>query len=133
MGKYFTINELSLSQVAAARGIDNTPPLEIIDSLEILICSLLDPIREQWGSPILVNSGYRSLRLNRAVGGVATSQHVKGQAADITTGSPQRNRALFEMIVSAGYPFDQLIDERNYAWIHISYSQVEPRNQILHL
>lgn len=133
MGKYFTIEEMSRSQVALSRGIDNAPVGDIRDSLEMMINKLLDPIREMWGSPITVNSGYRSLDLNIAVGGVATSQHTKGQAVDITTGSPAKNKELFDLIRTNGFEFDQLIDERNYSWIHISYKKEGCRNQVLHL
>ncbi|MFI3292479.1 MAG: D-Ala-D-Ala carboxypeptidase family metallohydrolase [Rikenellaceae bacterium] len=133
MGKYFTIEELSRSQVASSRGIDNAPVNEIKDNLEFMIDKLLDPVREKWGSPITVNSGYRSLELNKAVGGVATSQHTKGQAVDITAGSPEKNKQLFDIILANGFEFDQLIDERNYTWLHLSYKAEGCRNQVLHL
>lgn len=133
MGKYFTIEELSHSQTATSRGIDNTPKDEIKENLEVMIDRLLDPVREQWGSPITVNSGYRGLELNKAVGGVATSQHTKGQAVDITAGSPEKNKALFEMIQASDMEYDQLIDERNFTWLHLSYKVTGCRKQVLHL
>ena len=132
MGKYFSIGELTRSSVARQKGIDNTPPPDAEVRLNRLIDRLLDPLRERWGGPITVTSGFRSPRLNEAVGGVPSSQHVKGEAADITVGSPEDNRKLFELIRTSGLAFDQLIDERNYAWIHVSYS-AENRCQILHL
>ena len=92
--KYFTINELIRSDTALQRGIDNTPPPPIKIKLSNLINNLLDPIREAWGGPITVNSGYRCPVLNRTVGGVPTSQHQKGEAADITVGSPEQNRKM---------------------------------------
>ncbi|WP_281671591.1 D-Ala-D-Ala carboxypeptidase family metallohydrolase [Rikenella microfusus] len=135
--KYFTISELCASDTARARGIDNTPPSGVTLALTTLIEKLLDPIREAWGGPITVNSGYRCQKLNTAVGGVATSQHLRGEAADISVGIPAKNRQLFDRIVElqkAGQiEFDQLIDESNYAWVHISYRQGRNRNQILHL
>ncbi|MFI3263340.1 MAG: D-Ala-D-Ala carboxypeptidase family metallohydrolase [Rikenellaceae bacterium] len=133
MGTFFTIKELSRSNVAAKQGIDNTPIGEIKDNLEVMINKLLDPVRVKWGSPITVNSGYRSLELNKAVGGVATSQHTKGQAVDITAGSPAKNKELFDIIIASGFEFDQLIDERNYTWLHLSYKNGNCRNQVLHL
>ncbi|MFI3320888.1 MAG: D-Ala-D-Ala carboxypeptidase family metallohydrolase [Rikenellaceae bacterium] len=133
MGKYFSVAELSRSQVASSRGIDNAPQGDIKDSLEVMIDKLLDPVREAWGAPITVNSGYRSLALNSAVGGVATSQHTKGQAVDITAGSPEKNKQLFDLVISKGFDFDQLIDERNYTWLHLSYKASGCRNQVLHL
>ncbi len=133
MSKYFTIEELTRSAVAEARQIDNRPTSPIRLKLEQLIDRCLDPIRECWGGPITVNSGFRCPVLNRAVGGASSSQHMKGEAADITAGSPEENRQLFEMIVSGDFSFDQLIDESHYAWIHISYADGKNRKQILHL
>lgn len=137
MGKYFSLEELCRSDEAARRGLDNRPSDEVRIRLDGLVREVLDPIRRRWGFPIRVNSGYRSGELNAIVGGAANSQHVMGEAADITTGNPTENRQLFGMIIgmqSAGeISFDQLIDERNYCWLHISYRAGENRNQILHL
>lgn len=135
--KYFTIEELCASDTACARGIDNTPSSEVALALTTLIEKLLDPVREAWGGPITVNSGYRCLKLNAAVGGVATSQHLRGEAADITVGSQTQNQKLFNRIVelqkTGKIEFDQLIDESNYAWVHISYRLGRNRGQVLHL
>lgn len=131
--KYFTVNELIRSDTARAKGIDNTPPPAIKLKLTSLVNNLLDPIREAWGSPITVNSGYRCPVLNKAVGGVSTSQHQKGEAADITVGSPELNRQLFDLIAKGDFDFDQLIDESDYSWVHISYSAGKNRHKILHL
>lgn len=130
--KYFTIKELTDSLTAVRLGISNQPTSVIIANLTHLIETILDPIREKWGSPVRVNSGYRSKLLNRAVGGTAKSQHLTGNAADITVGSPDANKRLFEMVRNMDIPFDQLIDESGYRWIHIS-SSLNPRRRILHL
>lgn len=130
--QYFTINELTASNTAQARGIDNTPNAKTQASLTQLIENVLDPVRRIWGRPITVNSGYRCPALNAAVKGASNSQHLKGEAADITTGSSDGNRKLFEKISASGIPFDQLIDESGYSWIHISYSG-RNRRQVLHL
>lgn len=130
--QYFTINELTASNTAQARGIDNTPNAKTQASLTQLIENVLDPVRRIWGRPITVNSGYRCPALNAAVKGASNSQHLKGEAADITTGSSDGNRKLFEKISASGIPFDQLIDESGYSWIHISYSD-RNRRQVLHL
>ena len=132
MGKYFTMGELTRSAEAVRLGIDNVPPPEVKVRLSALITRLLDPVRELWGGPITVNSGFRCPVLNKAVGGVPSSQHVRGEAVDITVGSPEENRRLFGLILSSGLDFDQLIDERNYAWIHLSYA-TKNRKQVLHL
>ena len=118
--RYFTIEELEHSDTATKYKIDNTSNGETRTNLIKLIELLLDPIRTKWGKPIKVNSGYRCSKLNRMVGGVSTSQHVLGEAADITVGSPEENRKLFEMIISMNILFDQLILEDGGKWIHIS-------------
>lgn len=130
--KYFTISELCKSNIAVQKGIDNTPNQQIIDNLKQLVLKILDPLREAYGMPITVNSGYRSLKLNKAMNGAKSSQHMKGQAADITGESKENNKKLFELIQSLQLPYDQLIDEQNFSWIHVSYSK-NPRKQILHL
>lgn len=126
--KYFTINELTKSATAARKGIDNTPDATVKKNLELLVENILDPLREAWDAPIIVSSGYRCPKLNRAVGGAKTSQHMLGQAADIHTVSdkPADNKKLFDLIRSLKLPFDQLINEYNYNWVHVSFG---PRNR----
>lgn len=128
--KYFTIEELCRSDKARQMGINNTPTDDIIDSLSDLVENVLDPARERIGKPITVNSGYRCPKLNKAVGGATTSQHVKGEAADLTTGSREENKRLFE-IIRDNLQFDQLINEHEFSWIHVSYRQGINRKQIL--
>lgn len=130
--KYFTIKELCHSDTAIKKKIDNTPNSEIVNNLTQLINNVLDPLREKYGKPITVNSGYRCPELNKVLRGSNTSQHLTGQAADITVGSVQKNRQLFGLILYLDLPFDQLIDESNFKWIHVSFSK-NPRKQILHL
>lgn len=130
--KYFTIKELCKSSTAIQRKIDNTPNSEIVNNLEKLVEFILDPLREKYGKPIKVNSGYRCPALNKAVGGSKTSHHMTGLAADITVGSPIKNKILFDLIISMDLPYDQVIDEKNFRWVHVSYSD-KPRKQILHL
>lgn len=130
--KYFTIKELCKSSTATQKGINNTPNSQIVSNLEQLVAQILDPLRERYGKPITVNSGYRCPALNKLVNGAKNSQHVKGQAADITAGSISQNKKLFQLAIDMNLPFDQLIDEKKYSWIHISFSN-KPRKQILHL
>lgn len=130
--KYFTIKELCKSSTATLKRIDNTPNSEIVNNLEQLVDNILDPLREAYGKPIKVNSGYRCEALNVAVGGSKTSQHKYGLATDITTGSRLENKKLFILAKQLNLPFDQLIDEKAYSWIHISFSK-NPRKQVLHL
>lgn len=133
MAQHFTLAELTRSDTADRMRIANTPNHDEVRRLNHLMDNCLDPIRKAWGKPIGVNSGYRCLRLNEAVGGAPTSQHLKGEAADITTGSKEGNRRLFELIQSLGVDFDQLIDESGYKWLHISCTAQGNRRQILHL
>ena len=130
--KYFTIQELSHSDTAVARGIDNCPTAEAIHNLTKLVENVLDPLREKYGKPIRIRSGYRSAILNRSVNGATSSQHRVGEAADITVGSKEENRKLFE-IIRLELPFDQLIDERDFSWVHVSFREGRNRKQVLKL
>lgn len=130
--KWFDLEELTHSDTAIAKKIDNTPTEEVKKNLENLVKYVLDPLREMYGKPIYVNSGYRSEALNKAVGGSKTSQHVLGMAADIDTRTRKGNEELFDLIAK-NLSFDQLIDEKDYSWIHVSFDPKRLRNQILHL
>lgn len=129
--KYFTLDELIKSSTAKRKGITNIPNSEQKKNLTLLVENILDPLREKYGQPIIVSSGFRCLELNKAVGGAISSQHVSGQAADIRSvnDTVQENKKLFELAKTL--PFDQLIDEYNYDWIHVSYSP-KNRRQVLH-
>ncbi len=131
MGKYFTRAELCASATARAADLDNTPPPAVAVKLDNLITHCLDPIREAWGKPIRVTSGFRCPVLNRAVGGTQDSQHVRGEAADITVGNEADNRRLFDIIRAkdSGLAFDQLIYEGS--WVHISYRAAGNRRAAL--
>jgi hypothetical protein len=117
--RYFKLIEFTASATSRELDIDNTPSKEAIENIEALVSKVLDPLREAFGKPIYVRSGYRSVDLNMAVGGVKNSQHLKGEAADITANSREDNQWLFEYIRD-NLPFDQLIDEYNYSWVHVS-------------
>lgn len=132
--EHFTIEELCRSQVAVCLGIDNEPKREdIIANLKRLAFHTLEAVRLlNDNKPITITSGYRCKELNRAVGGVATSQHQNGCAADFVVGSAEGNRRLFDKIKSSGsVPFDQLILEPKAGWIHISYVEGGNRFQII--
>lgn len=133
MGKYFSINELCQSSTAKAKGIDNTPNALQITNLENLITNILDPLREAYGKPIYVNSGFRCELLNKAVGGAKNSEHLSGSAADIDVNSVEGNKELFELIQKLNLPFRQLIDEKNMSWVHVSYNPTDIKRQILKL
>lgn len=134
MSKYFTLNEMIKSRTAKEYNINNTPTdSRIISNIEYTM-DRMDAIRELWGSPIYVNSGYRCDKLNKKVGGSATSFHRKGLAMDITTHNRETNKELFNLI-RAKFQFDLLIDEQDYSWIHIQFKRdkKEERNLIRRL
>lgn len=128
------MSEMCRSYKATELHIDNRCPEEYKENIVALVENLLDPIREAWGSPIIVSSGYRCPELNKAVGGSKNSQHLYGMAADLDIGMPVDNKKLFEFIQTLDLDFDQLIDEKKYQWIHISYKRNGGnRKQIKHL
>lgn len=129
--KYFSIDELTRSTTAQRLNISNIPSVSERKNLEALIDKVLDPLRSAYGHPIIVTSGYRSAELNRAVGGVPGSQHTKGEAADITAGSPIENSQIYNLLRSL--EVDQAINEHNFRWIHVSYSRKGCRNQFFEL
>lgn len=127
----FTLAELVESPTARRLKITEqfTPSQEVVQNLEQLCKHILQPLRNSLKLPVVVTSGYRCAAVNKAVGGVATSQHLKGQAADIQC--PQlSNAALYEKIKSLNLPFDQLIWEygtkKEPAWVHVSW-KLPPR------
>ena len=125
--KYFTVKELVRSDTARRLGIDNTPPASAVEALHALVDNVLDPLRQAWGGPIHVNSGYRCPELNQIVGGTPGSQHQRGEAADITVGSRSANRRLLALIKRLDLPVDQCIDEKGCRWIHVSHRATHNR------
>lgn len=131
----FTLGEFIHSRTAIRFGLKSqqeNPPQSVIDNITALVVNVLEPLRAHSG-PIVVNSGYRSPAVNKAIGGSPSSQHMTGEAADIESPSGD-NRKLAELIVKLKLPFDQMIlefgtDERP-EWIHVSYSS-RHRRQIL--
>lgn len=130
--KYFSLAEFIHSATAKRLNIDNTPTFEIVDNLNRL-ADYLDNIREKLGRPILISSGYRCPVLNKAVGGVANSQHQKGLAADLVCADMES----LEKVLRETGGFDQLIKEHRKGsksfWFHVSICarNGKPRNQII--
>ncbi len=114
--KNFSVKELTFSQTATRKGINNIPNLEVTKNLEKL-CETLEKIRELVGIPITISSGYRSPELNKAIGGAKDSAHTKGLAADITTKS-LTPKVLALLIKTSDMKYDQLIYEGT--WVHIA-------------
>lgn len=131
LSEHFTLAELTVSQEAARRAIDNTPSSEVIANLR-RTAELLELVRSLFGKPVIVTSGYRSPAVNRAVGGSMHSQHMIGQAADFvipSAGSPLEICRTIASTLPSAIPFHQLIHEFR-AWVHISWSGA-PRRQVL--
>ena len=130
ISKHISIEEATLSPTALRLGIDNTPNQDILVNMKLVAERCFEPIRNWYGKPIKVNSFYRCDALNRAVKGSATSQHVQGKAIDISTGTKAGNKLIYEWAKN-NLIFDQLINEYDYAWVHISYNKNNNRNQTL--
>lgn len=120
LSKNFTLEEFLQSQTAARKGIDMTPPPEVIDNLQELVTHLMQPLREAVDSPIRITSGFRPLELNTEIGGSKTSQHMEGKAADLQVPGWQPIEVC-TLAVHRNLPFDQLIHEF-CAWVHASYN-----------
>ena len=158
LSKNFKLSELTRSATASRLGIDNTPSPQVLSRLKTLCETVLQPIRDKYKKPIIVSSGYRNQIVNKAVGGVSTSDHLYGCAADIAPQPPafvegqnageysntpyDKKKAVKElfdlikqMIDNKEITVKQLIDEKNYSWIHISFQdgRTSKINQVLHL
>lgn len=123
--KYFSIKELTNSETAKKRGIPNIPSANEIKHLTELIENILDPLREAWGSPIKITSGYRGLALNKAVGGSTTSAHNAGYAADMVPANgkiTEFKKFVMDWLKKNDIKFDQYINEFSGVsqWVHIA-------------
>lgn len=140
MIRYFTLQELCFSATAEDRGIDNFPTWEVANNLRDLTERILDPLRQAWGGPINVSSGYRCPLLNTAVGGSPSSVHPLGWAADLQPANGKTEYFIDfarSWVKASGVRFDQFIRETDgrLVWLHISlYSPVgSQRGQFLDL
>ena len=126
LSEHLTLAEVTKSQTATRLGIDNTPTIDHMESLRAVAKKVFEPIRNRFGVPIAVTSGYRSKALNEAIRGSRSSQHCKGQALDIDADVYGRvtNAEIFHYIKDH-IDFDQLIwefgDDKNPDWVHVSY------------
>lgn len=133
LSKNFSLEEMCESRTAREHGIVN----QVVDAahlnnLKVLCTKVLQPLRDEWGGPIRVTSGYRRPELNALMKGASTSQHMVGNAADLDVGGKSDNLKLFEIAATSGLPFDQLINEFDGDWVHISHKNGRvQRGQIL--
>ena len=132
---HFSLAELTKSQTATRKGIDNKPTLDHIENLTELCTQVLEPTRRNFGKPMVISSGYRSEELCEAIGSSKNSQHAKGEAADFECFGVD-NKELAKYIKN-NLVFDQLIlefynpDDPSSGWVHCSYSKEENRKQSL--
>jgi uncharacterized protein YcbK (DUF882 family) len=129
ISRHFSYKEFEKSDVASRHHINNTiTDWEVRDNIVALVENILQPLRDAWGQPLFINSGYRCPELNAKVGGVATSQHTKGQAADVGCSDPL---ALARLAKRMDLDYDQMIVYPTF--VHFSYTEDRKnRNQILY-
>ena len=137
LSKNLSLSEMLKSNTASRRGIDNSPTEEHIENMKVLAKNIFQPIRDHFGVPFSISSGYRSEALNNAIGGSKTSQHSKGEAIDLDRDySFNPNNAEVFHYIKDNLDFDQLIwefgTEENPSWVHVSYNvDGKQRGQIL--
>tara|TARA_R100000353_G_C6453111_1_gene181818 strand:+ start:201 stop:668 length:468 start_codon:yes stop_codon:yes gene_type:complete len=133
LSKNFSLKEFTQSVTAIRNNVDNSPTPEHIRNIQLLVKYVLQPLREALGKPIRITSGYRSEDLNRIIKGSKRSQHMKGQAADIQfrVDGVMDNNIIWDKVIELGLPFDQMINEFDFSWIHISYNEEHNRNSLL--
>ena len=132
LSKNFILSEITRSNTAKRLGISNEPTKEHLESLQRIILNIIQPMRDSLG-PIRISSGYRSKELNRAIGGSNKSQHCKGQALDIQFWKDGQmcNKEVYDWVIDNAVEFDQMINEFDFAWIHISLKKDKNRKDVL--
>ena len=130
--KNFSLHEMLVSQAAARFGFTEQfdPPKQVVKNLESLCINILQPLRTAIKTPVHINSGYRCLRVNSFIGGASKSQHLTGHAADIED-FKNGNKFLMRKIIELKLPFDQVINEFGFQWIHVSFDPKHNRRQVL--
>jgi hypothetical protein len=137
ISKHLSLAEVTRSETAKRRGINNMPTPEHIENFKILAENLFEKVREHFNVPIHISSGYRSVDLNRAIKGSRTSQHMKGEAIDIDMDGSRSNVTNADIFnfIKDNLEYDQLIWEfgtdKNPNWVHVSYSKNKNRKQCL--
>jgi hypothetical protein len=132
LSKNFALSEITHSNTAKRLGIENEPTEKHLQNMQHLVDDLLQPLRDAVG-PIRISSGYRNPSLNRAIGGSRSSQHCKGEALDLQFWEmgKMNNKVIYDWILKSGLEFDQMINEFDFAWIHISLKTEGNRKQVL--
>ena len=132
LSKNFLLSEVTRSNTARRLNISNAPNEKHLHNLQMLVRDLIQPMRNDLG-PIRISSGYRNPELNRAIGGSSKSQHCKGEALDIQfwKDGEMCNKEIYDYILNSNMEFDQMINEFDFAWIHISLKDKGNRKQVL--
>ena len=132
VSKNFLLSEFTNSSTAKRLGIDNEPTKKHLRNLQRTVDFLLQPLRDAVG-PIRISSGYRNPSLNRAIGGSRSSQHCKGEALDLQFWEmgQMNNKVIYDWILDSGIEFDQMINEFDFSWIHVSLVKKGNRMQVL--
>jgi hypothetical protein len=130
LSPHFTLAEMTVSETAARRGIDNDPPPDVVERLKHTALGL-EAVRIRLGAPIVVSSGYRSPALNAAIGGAQNSDHTRGDAADFICQGFGAPSTIVSALKDSGIQFDQLIEEFG-RWVHISFGP-RMRGQVLRI
>jgi zinc D-Ala-D-Ala carboxypeptidase len=130
ISEHITFYEATYSPTAIRKGITNIPTPEVLERMKVVAVACFEPLRKWYGKAIKINSFFRSTLLNTEVGGSLTSGHVKGDSIDMDAGSKEENKKIFEWC-KANLKFDQLINEFDYSWIHISFRLGDNRNESL--
>ena len=131
ISKHITLQEATESATALRMGIKNVPNEVELEAMKYVAENLFEPIREWYNLPIKINSFFRCVALNKAVKGSLTSGHVLGNSIDISGGNKIENKKIFDFIKTSGLDFDQVINEYDFTWLHISLKKTGNRKQIL--
>jgi len=131
ISKHITLQEATESATALRMGIKNVPNEAELEAMKYVAENLFEPIREWYDKPIKINSFFRCRELNKAVKGSLTSGHVLGNSIDISGGNKVENKKIFDFIKTSGLDYDQVINEYDYTWIHISLKKTGNRKQVL--
>ena len=127
---HISLEEATLSPTSLRLGIKNIPNADELRAMVAVANSCFEPLRQWYNKPIKINSFFRNFELNKAVGGATNSQHSKGEAIDMSGGSKEENKRIFDWC-KANLVFDQLINEYDYSWVHISFRLGNNRNQTI--
>jgi len=137
ISKHITINEATFSQKAYDNKVSNTPNEAQFEAMQLVAEKLFEPLREWYGKPIKINSFFRSTEVNKLVKGATNSNHLRGEAIDLTGGSRAENKKIFDWCKSNFKDFDELIfeygDSTGPDWVHISYKSKGNRKKIIHI